>query len=1272
MRKMDQGVRQVRQKNPRENACILSIITFFYTLPLFKKGRKKKLDDDDVYEIVSKYSSQKVGNNLENHWYSEKKKGNTPSVIRVIISCYGKKYIFLGIVQLCVRTALIFIQPLALERLIAYFQPAQTEIPRSTLYKYAALVVGLNMLSTIYNHNYMQCVIEFGIGVRTAFSALIYRKVLKLHPSAFSGITMGNIVTLITKDVGAFENAFTFINDMWIGLIQTVIIAYIMYTRVGLSVLAAIGFFLVIIPLQVYVGRKALTKRLISAKKTDERIQITKEVFSAIKIIKMYTWEKFFEDTVNEYRSKEVQSLAIVFYLKCLIIIIGTLVSKLSFYLLLMTYIWTGHYIQAEVVYFLQSCYITLRSYITVSIPFGISQTAELLAAAKRIEAFLNGEELKETQQTQSIPHPKVYLRNVSAKVNDTEVVKDVSLFVNKGLFLITGNVGSGKTALLKTILKDYSVTGGQILVEGTISYASQEPWLFPSTLKQNILFGQLYNEKRYQEVLYVCALTLDLNQFENGDQTIVGDRGVNLSKGQQARINLARAVYKDSDIYLLDDCMSALDTHVNKFVFNKCIRGFLKNKIVILVTHNINHIKEVYGNNVLFIEKGATLSLEQQKQTLDKRITYYIDDVDFNYFAEEKDDIDKLDQFERTDGPELVQYTEDESIPLLKDTNIDEPVKSFYHEEKKSGKVSLSVYFRYYKFAGGFWALLIIGVVFIVGQVALSYTDKLLSQWVNVEAVVTGYVVNNLTNTTEFTTASDKRHWMINMYSIVTIAATILTFVRAYLNFYFCLKGSRNLHKAITSTVVNAYMYFFDTHFIGNIVNRFSKDLSVIDEYIPYIIYENLRCILTFIGIIALIASVNLMFLIPAAALLIKLYLIRRFYLPTGRSIKRLESSTRSPVIGYLNATLEGLTTIRAYEKQTLLINEFDKHQDLYTSAYYIMQCTTRAFGFILDMVCSTFIAAIVFKFVFFDDGTKAGDVGLAISQAMMLTGLLQWTIRQISELENNMTSVERVLEYTDAETEDKDVGEIKENWPNQGRIQYKQVSLTYKTTKEEVLKQISFVIEPRQKIGIVGRTGAGKSSIISTLFRLYDFEGHILIDGVDTKTLSLNFVRSKIAIIPQDPILFTGTIKTNIDPLDQYSDLMIWDAIEKVHLKQAITSLQEEIQEGGANYSSGQRQLVCLARALISKNKIIILDEATASMDPETCAVLQKTIKENFADCTVITIAHRLNTIADSDKVMVVDAGRIVEFDSPENLLQNKEGFFYSLIKQDGLLES
>ncbi|XP_057665340.1 ATP-binding cassette sub-family C member 4-like isoform X1 [Diorhabda carinulata] len=1250
---MDPSKRNTKEINPRVTSSVFRVLTFLYNLPLFKKSRKKDLDDSDVYEIPDWLASEKLGNELEDAWMIQKKQKNEkPSLIFALISCFGKRFIFLGFIQLAVKTTLVFIQPKALSKVVAYFAPNQTKVTNTDLYLYAFLVITLNIFSVTYNHNYQQFTSEVAIRIRTAVVALIYRKAVKLGPNAWNYVSAGKIVTLITKDVFAFDNAINFINDMWIGVIQTAIITFIIFARIEWSVFGGIGFYLLTVPIQLYVGRAVSARRVKSAKKTDQRLQITTETIRNIKTIKMYSWENFFEQKLNQFRKLELKHLSPVYYLKSIVVIIGSIATNISFFFMIMTYVWTGHFTDAETVYFIQTCYHSLKSYITVSIPMGIAQCSELHASIKRITEFLKLEEV--TRRKDTTTTPKILMRHVSVNINGKIILEDISLSAEKGLNIITGNLGSGKSSIIKALLGEYP-SEGQILVEGSISYASEEPWLFPSTIRQNILFGEEYDEKRYNEVLRVCALHVDLKKLKNGDQTVVGDGGVNFSKGQQARINLARAVYRKSDIYLLDDPLSGLDSRINIYVFKKCIMDFLKDKIVILVTNNINHIKLLNGNNTLYVENGRTLSIEKQREALDKRITYYIDDVEMNYFDVDSDITE-----------ENILEEEDENTPLLLKN---EEHRDLYHETKKSGKVKIGVYLRYYKYAGGVIMFFILLTIFIVTQAALSYSEKVVSYWVNNEPNVSNLVYSNKTDTKEYYDVIQKRNFYLTLYYILIIVGFILISARIYLNIFFALRASFKLHKKMSRSVVNAFMSFFDKHLMGNIINRFSKDLLTMDEVIPLNIYEIFRQTLAILGILYLIISVNTLFIIPSIFLLIKLYFIQRFYLPTGRGTKRLDAATRSPMIGYLNATLEGLQTVRAYEKQSLLISEFDIHQNHFTSASFMLMCSSRFYAFILDIASATFSAAVILKFVIFDTDSKAGDVGLAITQAMMLTGLLQWVIRQYTELENNMTGIERILEYADTPIENKTKGQILDNWPSLGEIRYENVSLTYNNTENKVLKDISFTIKSKEKVGIVGRTGAGKSSIISTLFRLYDIEGKIFIDNEETSTLSLQFLRSNIAIIPQDPILFSGSIRTNLDPKGNHSDDEIWRAMGQVNIKKLFTNLDDQIVEGGSNYSSGQRQLICLARALISKNKIIVMDEATSNMDIETCSVLQKTMKTSFSDCTVLTIAHKINTVMDCDRVMVVDHGEIVEFDDPQVLRSKEDGFFYNMIKHSGL---
>ncbi|CAH1989487.1 unnamed protein product [Acanthoscelides obtectus] len=603
---------------------------------------------------------------------------------------------------------------------------------------------------------------------------------------------------------------------------------------------------------------------------------------------------------------------------------------------------------------------------------------------------------------------------------------------------------------------------------------------------------------------------------------------------------------------------------------------------------------------------------------------------------------------------------------------------KKVYFEVKKKGEVKYSTYKKYIMFGGGFLMLLMNLALAGLMQGTESYSEQLLSKWVDekqeVILLLTNISMSDGTTTTqapilELEEATTKEQWTIKLCSIMMLASTVLSLIKIYTLFDFCRRASINIHKSMIRCILSAIMSFFDTHFIGNVLNRFSQDLNNIDEILPFTFIEFTRVLFAVSGIIALLATVNIYFLITSFILFGILAFLRKLYLPTGRSLKRLEAATRSPMIGHLNASLEGLTTIRAYKAQQILTDEFDRHQDLYTSAYFTSLCTSKAFGFFMDSMCSIFIAGVVLTFIVMDKGYTAGDVGLAITQVINLADDVQWGVRQWAEIENLMTSVERLVEYTEIKTETSG-GAVVSEWPSKGAITYDKVHLSY-TKNDTVLKDISFVVKPKEKIGIVGRTGAGKSSVISTLFRLYEADGKILVDGVDIKTLSLKFLRQKIAIIPQDPVMFSGTVRTNLDPFGEYSDKELWDALDKVSLKSIITNLETKTTSHASGFSSGQKQLMCLARAILRRTKIVILDEATANMDPETDALLHKTIQENFKDCTVVTIAHRMHSILDCDKVMVLDRGRIKEYDCTSKLLANSRGEFYKMVEKAGLLD-
>ncbi|XP_025833020.1 probable multidrug resistance-associated protein lethal(2)03659 [Agrilus planipennis] len=512
-----------------------------------------------------------------------------------------------------------------------------------------------------------------------------------------------------------------------------------------------------------------------------------------------------------------------------------------------------------------------------------------------------------------------------------------------------------------------------------------------------------------------------------------------------------------------------------------------------------------------------------------------------------------------------------------------------------------------------------------------------------------------------------------IYVYTAIVALNITITLSRSFLFYKFCMKASQNIHNTMFAHIVYATMRFFNVNPSGRILNRFSKDMGSVDEILPGVLIDSLQIGLSVLGVTVVVCIVNVWMIIVSCMVFVLFYVLRVVFLATSRSIKRLEGVTRSPVFTHLNASLQGLTTIRAFRAEEILRKEFDRHQNLHSASWYLFLACSRAFGYWLDLVCVLYIASVTFSFLLMSDDQYGGNVGLAITQVISLTGMLQWGMRQWSELENQMTSVERVVEYTQIETEPERTEVIPPPvWPENGNIQFKSVFLKYSSRSPYVLKNLNFTINPQEKVGIVGRTGAGKSSLITALFQLCEIEGEILIDDLQITKIPLDKLRCKISIIPQEPVLFSGTLRKNLDPFEEYSDETLWTALEQVQLKQVVSELNlglnTKMSEGGSNFSVGQRQLVCLARAVIRDNKILILDEATANVDHQTDKLIQETIRKQFINCTVLTIAHRLHTVMDSDKVLVLDAGEIKEFDSPYNLLQNSNGFFYSLVQNTG----
>ncbi|GLH03562.1 ATP-binding cassette sub-family C member Sur [Gryllus bimaculatus] len=828
------------------------------------------------------------------------------------------------------------------------------------------------------------------------------------------------------------------------------------------------------------------------------------------------------------------------------------------------------------------------------------------------------------------------------------------------------------QSSLLHALLGELPLREGAAAVGGRVAYASQEPWIFVGSVRQNILFGRPYCPERYREVVRVCALKRDFELLPYGDRTLVGEKGVSLSGGQRARINLARAVYQSADVYLLDDPLSAVDTHVGKQLFDECITSYLGGKTRILVTHQLQYLQN--ADHIVMFNNDD----DEEEEDADPAATPFERAVRMSQRRASQRQAAAQRRASTLSNGSRAGGDEDEAAALQRG-----PVEN--REQRIKGAISWSAYWQYVRAGGSAPFLLFVASAFIVAQVATSGADYWVTFWTREEGQRRmlrehrKLIATNWTDTTPapppaplFTTTAS-----LYIYGAVVLGCVLLTIARSMLFYKMCMNASMRLHDTMFAAILRGAMRFFDTNPSGRILNRFSKDVGAIDELLPRALLEAVQIFMVGSGILTMVLLVNYWLLLPMLVIGTFFYLISVVFLATARNVKRLEGVTRSPVFSHLSDSLSGLVTIRASGQQEVVRKEFDCHQDLHTSAWFQFVATGTAFGFWLDILSAIFVTLVTFSFLVLGGDMLGANVGLAISQSLILTVMLQHGILQITEVVSQMTSVERVLEYTNVEQEpplESDPSEKPSDaWPERGRIEFERVSLTYSEGEPPVLRDVAFSIEPRHKVGVVGRTGAGKSSLMAALFRLaFKRDGRVLIDGVDTGVIGLHDLRRRISIIPQEPVLFSATVRQNLDPFGEFPDDALWSALDEVELKDAVDTLEMRVAEGGANFSVGQRQLVCLARAILRNNRILVLDEATANVDPQTDALIQTTIRRKFAHCTVLTIAHRLHTIMDSDRVLVMDAGTVAEFDHPWRLLQRPNGVFSKLVKETGPLAS
>ncbi|KAI5290085.1 hypothetical protein KEM54_002475 [Ascosphaera aggregata] len=1221
-----------------------------------------------------------------------------------------------------VSDILNFTQPQLLRLLIRFIDSYRTDSPepaiRGVAIALAMFLVSVTQTSCL--HQYFQRAFETAMRLKGALTAIIYSKALRLSNEGRSTKSTGDIVNHMAVDQQRISDLAQFGIQLWSAPFQIFLCMVSLYNLVGLSMLAGIAAMVLMVPMNTFLAKLMKSLQVKQMKNKDTRSKLMTEILTNMKSIKLYAWTTAFMNKLNYIRNDlELNTLRKIGATQSLSNFFWTttpfLVSCSTFSVFVLV---SDTPLTTEIVFPALTLFNLLTFPLSV-FPMVITSIISASVAVKRIEEYLLSDELQPDAVTfreaaTQIGEEAVRIRNATFTWNryeDGNALEGINFSARKGeLTCIVGRVGSGKSSLLQALLGDLYKRNGEVTIRGRVAYVSQSAWIMNASVRDNITFGHRWDQELYDITVDCCALLDDFKTLPDGDLSEVGERGISLSGGQKARLSLARAVYARADVYLLDDCLSAVDQHVGRHIINRVLGrdGILKTKCRILATNSITVLKEAdfigLLRSGLLVEKGTYEQLLAMKGEIanlvraaineedssgsedDTRITPDESNIASDEESEEITDSDVLEA--EMDGLERIRTnTSSKSrrmswVSLRRASTISHHVRPKLTDEEdgpviktkqdaesmEQGKVKWSVYGHYARASN-------------LGAVALYLITLVIAQAMGVLA---NFWLKTWSEVNEKAGSNPQVGKYIGVYLAFGIGSAAFVIFQTLILYIFCsIEASRKLHEKMAYAVFRSPMTFFETTPSGRILNRFSSDIYRIDELLSRtfnMLFMNTgRAIFTML-VIVISTPLFVVVIVPLSFIYLS---YQKYYLRTSRELKRLDSITRSPIYAHFQESLGGLPTIRAFRQQKRFVLENELRMDANQRAFYPSISANRWLAVRLEFIGSIVIlaaATLSIISVTTGSGLSAGMVGLAMSYALQITGSLNWIVRQTVEVETNIVSVERVLEYASLPSEAPEVifkSRPPVGWPAQGGVTFNNYSARYRPELDPVLKDINLHFKPHEKIGVVGRTGAGKSSLTLSLFRIIEASGgSISVDDLDISKIGLLDLRGRLAIIPQDAALFEGTVRDNLDPRHVHADQALWTALEHARLKDHVSSmpgqLDAQINEGGSNLSQGQRQLVSIARALLTPSNILVLDEATAAVDVETDVLLQQMLRSSiFRERTIITIAHRINTILDSDKIVVLEKGRVAEFDTPENLIK-RGGMFYNLVKEAGLLES
>ncbi|KAM5532134.1 hypothetical protein V8D89_014227 [Ganoderma adspersum] len=1173
-------------------------------------------------------------------------------------------------------------------------------------------------VSSLTSNHYFMLAMTNGLRMRTSLIGAIFRKSLRLSGRARLEHSVGQITTMISSDTVRLERNIYTIHNLWIAPIQIALGIGLLIRNLGVSALVGCAILLMGGPVEFILARVMFAARKKGVVLTDQRVRMTSEVLSGIRLIKYFAWESFYAHSVGTLREREVRTIRRLAAARALLIGSVTIIPIAATVLSIVTYALTKHSLDVAII-FSSVQYFSIIRMPLILLPIVIASATDALVALRRIGTFMRAEELsipyeidanvesaidvdgdftwetvrkdantinlaakfgKDKKGSKGVGKKSgkkgndsllptavntpagatparstedIAVAGVSGEAKETEKekpfeLKGIELKIPKGSFVaIVGTVGSGKSSLLQALIGEMRKTRGQCTFSSTAAYVPQTAWIMNASLRQNIVFGQPEDDARFDEIVKACCLEPDIEMLPHGEQTEIGEKGINLSGGQKARVSLARAAYSGADIVLMDDSLSAVDSHVGKKLLDNCLlRGPLADKTRVLVTHTLHVLDKtdyiyVVDEGVI-AEQGTYADLMKDGRTFARLME--------EYGSQEED------------KREEVIATKQESKLVVPAEIKKGNKKLMQDEERLTGAVTWSVYSRYFTFAGGWTASVLPLLLFVtLSQVAQVANTLFLGFWTS--SSIHGFTQGDY----------------MGVYAALGVASGLFAFALSLNISMMSLTAGLNMFKSAFLAVVYSPVAFFDTTPLGRIMSRLSKDQDTIDTELGLIANQVLATASSVIGTAGLVFYTFPYLGIIFAPLIVLYYVAAVYYRRTSVEAKRLDSNLRSVLYASYTETLTGLSTVRAYRSQDRFVRNAEQGQDVENRAYYMTIAIQRWLGVRLDILGNILILGICLFAAGFRHTVDPSKIGVVLTYTLSITQSFSTLVSNYAQNEQNFNAVERILYYTELPSEGNTTTptDPPPAWPERGAIEFKDVEMSYRLGLPPVLKGVSFGINPGEKIGIVGRTGAGKSSLLQALFRIVNLtSGIIEIDGRNIAQIGLETLRGRLALVPQDSLLFKGTVRENLDPLNTRTDAEILDSLKRAWLlprdgppdsiAEAKFSLDSQVSDEGSNYSAGEKQLLALCRALVKNSRIIVLDEATSSVDVETDAKVQRTIQAEFASSTLLCIAHRLNTIVYYDRILVMDGGKVAEFDTPLNLFDKEDSVFRSLCNE------